>query len=238
MMQQVPLPPYPTMGQYQSPSELLNYYLGSYWSGLLNFLANLIIAVIIVLVGFLVAYLVEYVIRWIIEKLKINEGLENLGFNKWAERANLKIELDKFLGRVMFWVTWVVFWMMACDVLGLSSFNQFIYSILRFLPNAIVAGLIVVGAFFLADFLKRVFYGIIKGGGAKGAEVGSEIVYYTIVVFGIGAALYQLGIAREIINFLIGGVILAFALAFGLAFGLGSQDAAKDLIEDLKRRLR
>ncbi|MGC8981517.1 MAG: mechanosensitive ion channel family protein [Minisyncoccia bacterium] len=229
---------YPTIGQYTNPSDLLNYYFGNYWSGLLNFLSNFVIAVIIVLVGFLVSYLVEYIIRWLVEKLKINEGLESLGFNKWAERANLKIEVDKFLGRVMFWVTWVVFWMAACDVLGLSSFSQFIYSVLRFLPNAIVAGLIVVGAFFLADFLKKVFYGLIKGAGAKGAEAGSEIIYYVIVVFGIGAALYQLGVAREIINFLIGGVILAFALAFGLAFGLGCQDAARDLVEDIKRRLR
>jgi small-conductance mechanosensitive channel len=238
MMPQPSFVQYPTMGQYPNPNELLNYYLGSYLSGLANFLVNLIIAVIIVLVGFLVAYLVEYVVRWIIEKLRINEGLESLGFDKWAERANLKIELDKFLGRVMFWVTWVVFWMMACDVLGLSSFNQFVYGVLRFLPNAIVAGLIIVAAFFLADFLKKVFYGVIKGAGAKGAEAGSEIVYYTIVVFGIGTALYQLGVAREIISFLVGGVILALALAFGLAFGLGSQEAARELIEELKRKFR
>lgn len=224
------------IGQLSYPQIPLSSYLQNFWGSFINFFANIILALIIIIVGFLVAYVVDYLIRWVIIKLKINEGLEQIGFNKWAERANIKIEVDKFLGKVMFWVVWVLFWMMACDILGLSSFNQFISSVLRFLPNIIVAGLITVGAFFLGDFLKKVFYGIIKGAGAKGAEIGSEIVYYSTIIFGIGMALYQLGVAREIINLIIGGIVLAGALAIGLAFGLGGQEKASELIDMLKKK--
>ena len=226
-----------TAGQYLYPYELFNYYLTNFWSSLAVFVANLVVALILVLFGFLVAFLLEYVVRWVVEKLRINEGLEHLGFNKWAEKANLQLALDKFLGRLTFWVVWLLFWMMAFDILGLSSFNQLLSTVLRFLPNALVAGLVIVASLFLADFLKKVFYAVLKGSDVRGAEFGSEVVYYSLVVFGLGVALYQLGVAREIIGLLVGGAVLAGALATGLAFGLGCQDVARDLVEKLRRKL-
>jgi hypothetical protein len=58
-----------------------------------------------------------------------------------------------------------------------------------------------------------------------------------VTIFGLLAALSQLGIAVTIINIVVTGVIGMLALAFGLAFGLGGKDYAAHLINKLRDEL-
>jgi len=221
----------------QSPFELVGFYAFTYVQKIFDFLALLVVALIIVIIGFVIAKAVEFVVRWLVERLRINEFLKSLGLEKVLEKTNVSLQAERFLGALSFWIVWVLFWMPAFDILGWSRINEFLTSIINYIPTAIVSGVIVVVAFFLGDFLRRLTYVWFKGMDLRGAKTASEFVFYVVLIFGVASALYQLNIAREIISLIIAGVILAFAIAFGLAFGLGGQDFAREMLAKVKDRI-
>lgn len=222
---------------FQSPLEILGFYTANYVVKIFNFLALLVIALFIVIIGFLIAKVLEFSVRWLVEKLKINDVLKNIGFGKWLEKTNVSLRVEEFLGILTFWVVWVLFWMPAFDILGWKQINEFLVRIINYLPNAIVSGVIVVVAFFLGDFLRKLSYVWFKGLELKGAKTASEFVFYVVLIFGVASALHQLNVAREIIGLIIGGIILALSISFGLAFGLGGQELAREIIDKVKGKL-
>lgn len=228
----------PSSGPYvfQTPLELLGFYTANYVAKIFNFLALFVVALVIVIIGFLVAKVFEFAIRWLVERLKINDLLRNIGFEKWLEKTNVALKTEEFLGTLTFWVVWALFWMPAFDILGWRQISDFLVKIVNYLPNAIVSGVIVIIAFFLGDFLRKVSYVWFKGLELRGAKTASEFIFYVVLIFGIASALYQLNIAREIIGLIIAGVVLAFAISFGLAFGLGGQEFAKEALHKIKER--
>jgi len=231
------MPTYPNMvGQYNLAT-LLQYYIINFVDRLFQFLAAFIVAVVLVILGYLIAKILEFLARWCVEKLKINEVLKSLGFEKWLEKANVELKAENFVGSLTFYVVWILFWMPAFDILGLRNVNDFIYRAINYIPTALVGGLIFVIALFLAEFLKRLSFVWFKGLDLNGAKLASEVVFYAVSVFGLVAALNHLGVARDILNIVVGGVILAFALGLGLALGLGGQDLAREALEKIKNKL-
>ncbi len=231
------MPTYPNMVGLFNPVDRLTYYAANFVDKLLQFLAALIVALVLVIIGYFVAKILEFAVKWLIKNLKVNEALKSLGFDKWLEKANIELQTEIFLGTLTFWVVWILFWMPAFEVLGLNYINDFIFRIVNFLPIALVAGLIVVVSIFVGDFVKRLSFTWFRSLELKGAKAASEVVFYSIVVFGVIAALSHLGVARDVLNILVGGIILAFALGTGLALGLGGQDLARDFLSKLRDKL-
>lgn len=220
----------------QSSLDLLGFYTFTYVQRIFDFLARFAVALIIVIIGFTVAKAFEYLVQWIVRGLRINDLLKNLGLEKVLEKTNVSLQTERFLGALTFWVVWVLFWMPSFDILGWSKVNEFLTSIVNYLPTAIVSSVIVVVSYFLADFLRKVAYVWFKGLELKGAKTAAEFVFYAILIFGIASALYQLNVAREIISLIVAGIILGFSLAFGLAVGLGGQELAKEMLNKLKEK--
>jgi hypothetical protein len=103
--------------------------------------------------------------------------------------------------------------------------------ILLWIPNLIVASIILLVAPLLARFVRGA---IEVGAGEMGFSNGrllGRIAEVAIIAFAVVIALYQLGIAADLINILFIGIVAALAIAFGLAFGLGGRDVAARLTE-------
>ena len=64
----------------------------------------------------------------------------------------------------------------------------------------------------------------------------AAVTKVSVWAFTIVVAVNQVGIATELINTLLVGVVGALALASGLAFGLGGRDRAAEILERLGRR--
>ncbi|MBI2163591.1 MAG: hypothetical protein HYU32_05565, partial [candidate division NC10 bacterium] len=108
--------------------------------------------------------------------------------------------------------------------------------LLRFLPNLIVAALVMVAGWVLANFLAQAALIGAVNAQVAGAPLIAGAVRWLVLVFAGGAALTQLGIAREM-------VLLAFGIAFGgtvlalaLAFGLGGKELAREILESRLRK--
>src|SRR4026208_48941 len=129
------------------------------------------------------------------------------------------------------WLIRFVFLVAAANVLGLTQVSELLNQVLLWIPNLIVAAIILLIAPLVARFVRGA---IEVGAGEMGftnAPLLGRIAEIAIVAFAVIIAINQIGIAANLVNILFIGVVAALALAFGLAFGLGGRDVASRLTE-------
>lgn len=206
------------------------------WSGVASFLPLLIVAIIVFVVGLIVASALGKIVEQIVKTLKVDKALENLGLNDIVSKAGLKLDSGAFLGGLVKWFFVVVFLVAAIDVLGLNQVNEFLSDVvLVYLPNVIVAVLLLLAGALISGVMQKVVVSSAKAAELNSAGMLGGITKWSIWVFAILAALYQLGIAGELIQTIFTGFVGMLAIAGGLAFGLGGKDAAQKAIERLKQ---
>jgi Conserved TM helix len=208
--------------------------LQNLWVGFIGTLASIIGALIILIIGLIVAAGVGALVEKIVNFIKLDKLLVNLGLQEYFDRANLQINSGKFLRKLVYWFLVVVFLLAATDILGFYSLSDFLKSVLLYLPNVIVAVLIMLATFVIAHFLRGVVRASVKSAHLHGAGFLASLTWWAVVVFGLLATFSQLGIAVAVVNALITGLIAMLAIAFGLAFGLGGKDYAAYLISKLR----
>ncbi|PIP87121.1 hypothetical protein COW81_01735 [Candidatus Campbellbacteria bacterium CG22_combo_CG10-13_8_21_14_all_36_13] len=208
------------------------------WLGVVDFIPNFVVALIIFILGWVIGSVLGKAVAQIVGSLKLDNALRSAGFENTISRAGFKLNSGAFLGVLVKWFVIIVFLVASLDVLGLSQVNAFLQQVvLLFLPNVIVAVLIMLVAVVIADAMENMVIGSAKAAHVKSANFLGTLTRWAIWVFAALAALSQLGVATAFIQTLFTGVIIALALAFGLSFGIGGQKAAADYIEKLKKDL-
>lgn len=222
---------------------LVNWYdatieaLKALWRGFLGFIPPLIGAIAVFLIGWVIAAIVGKIVAEVLKKLKFDKLFESRALREALEKAELKVSTSEFVGAIVKWILVLVFLSVSADILGLAQFSAFLTSVLDYLPNVIIAALIIVAAVIISEILEKVVRA-----GVEGAKVGyggviSAIVKWSIWVFAIFAVLYQLNVASALIQTVLQGIVGFLVIAGGLAFGLGGKDTAADILQGIRKRL-
>jgi len=206
----------------------------SLWYGVITFLPEILVAIIVFIAGWVVGTVIGRFVAQIIRSLKLDQALESLGLSELLNRAGFKLDSGHFIGSLVKWFIIVVFLTASVDVLGLSAVNDFLSDVVSYLPNVIVASLILVIAALLAEVIQRIVVGAAKGASMPSANLLGGMAKWAIWVTAFIAALEHLGISPDFLRTLYTGLVALFALAGGLAFGLGGRDAAARFIERLR----
>ncbi len=201
----------------------------------LQFLPQLLLAIIIFIAGWVVGSVLAEVVEKIVKMIKVDAILESAGAKGLLNKAGFNLNTGAFLGGLVKWFIIIVFLVAALDILKLGAVNQFLTNVvLGYIPQVIVATLILVVAAVLADLSQKVLSGGAKALDSKHAGMVGGVARWSIWVVAILAALNQLGIAGGMMQTLFTGLVAMLALAGGLAFGLGGKEAAANYIEKLR----
>jgi len=215
--------------------DVLSASLKNVWLGIANFIPTLLSAIIIAAVGWIIGAIFFRLVDSLIKFAKIDNALRTAGFEKVVEKAGVKLDTGYFLGKLVEWFFIIVFLVAAFDVLGLKQVTAFLSGVvLGYLPQVMVAVIIILIAAIVAEAAQKVVVGAAKTAGLKSVNFAGNITKWAIWIFAILAAVMQLGIAVSFINTLFTGIVIAASLAIGLSFGLGGQDAAAKYIEKVK----
>ena len=210
----------------------------SIWYGIVAFVPNLIAAIVILIIGWIVAALLGRLVSQIIKAIKVDTALEQAGFGTVVKRAGFNLDSGAFLGGLVKWFVIVAFLVASFQVLGLTQVNTFLQEVvLLYLPQVIVAVLIVLVAVVVADAMQKIVTGAARAAHVKAANFAGSLTKWAIWIFAFLIALEQLGIAVGFIQTLFTGVIVALSLAFGLSFGLGGQEAAAHWISKFREEI-
>jgi len=166
--------------------------------------------------------------------VKLDKALMSLGLKEYFDRAGIQINSGKFIGKVVYWFLVVVFLLAATDILGFYSLSTFLRDTLLYVPNVIVAVLIMLASFLIGNFMRNLVRASVKTARLHASNFLSSLTWWAVIVFGFLTALSQLGIAVSIINAIVTGLVAMLALAGGIAFGLGGKEYASHLVDEFR----
>lgn len=213
------------------------------WLQFVGFLPSLIAALVVFFIGWAIAVAIGRLVEKVLLVLRVNQAFESIkGLKSAAERANLSLNIPRLVGEIAKWFLLIVTLLATTDILGLSEVSSFLSSVLLYVPNVVVAALILVIAVLLANFVYRTVLASVEAAGFGSGGAIAAVSKWAIIIFAIFAAMLQLKVATQLIQTLLTALFAMIALAGGLAFGLGGKDMAakwlKKAEEDLAGRAR
>jgi len=206
-------------------------------TGFISFMPSLFGALAVFVAGYLVASLARRLTLEILKVFQLEPFAEKVGLSESLRKLGSEVTPTGLIGDLIKWSVVIMFLSPAAEVLGLQQISVLVHSIIGYIPNVIVAVIIIMFGVIIAeisaDFVRGAAVAL-KSSTANFLAVSAE---YVIIVFSVLAALSQMKIAENLVNTLFTGLVAMLALAGGLAFGLGGREFAADILSNIKRAL-
>jgi hypothetical protein len=197
---------------------------------------------VILIVGWLLASLVEKGVAAVLRAVRFNDLAAKSGLAGFVNKMNAggtatatahgsqhragAMDPSGMIGLVAKWFIRLIAAVVAFDALGLPAVSEVLRDLLLWLPNVIVALVVLVIGGLAARALSNLVRGAASEGGLSNANLLSKVASALVWSFAIVVAVNQIGIATELVNTLFMAFVGAIALGLGLAFGLGGRETA------------
>ncbi len=221
------------MNEILTWGEVITNSFQNLWIKIINFLPNIISALIVLILGLLIAKFFSKFISRTLKYLYLDKLIDTFGVKHNLEKIGIKIDMSHVIGIIVKWFFIIVFLVAAADILHLAQVTEFLNKVLFYIPNVVIAVVILVLGVVFANFIQGIVKTSVYIVNLEAAEIISGIAKWAILIFTIMAALVQLNIAADLVNTLFQGFIAMAAIAGGIAFGLGGKDKAKGIIDKL-----
>ena len=196
-----------------------------------EFLPKLIGAVIILIVGWFVAKFLMFIVVKGLKLINFNVLTEKAGVDGFLKKGGLRKGTTDILGILIYWLVILATLLVAFNALGLTVVSDLVGRITLFIPNVIVAVLILTIGLYFARFVEEAVVAYGKNVGLDEAPLIGKLARWALIVFVVIISLGQMNIADRYLQpaffIILGGVTLALALAFGL----GGQKWAADQLD-------
>ncbi len=218
--------------------DVVTFSLQNLWQGFVIFLPTFLGSLVILFVGLVIAAGIARIVEKLVDALKLDRLLEQLGLGKVLERADVRLHSGRFVGVLVQWFFIIVTLLAVSDILGLMAFSDFLTQVLFYVPNIVIAVLIMLAGVVAAAFLSKLVRASVMAAKLHSAHFLGALTKWSILVFAFLAALSQLGVAGALVNTLIMGFVAMLAIAGGLAFGLGGRDVAAAWLEKMRDEIK
>ncbi len=193
---------------------------------------------IIVIVGWLVASAVEKGIAAVLRTIKFNHLAERSGLADFVAKMGTSTDSAGMIALIVKWFIRLIALVVAFDALGLPAVSDVLRQLLLWLPNVIVALVVLVIGGLAAKALANVVRASASEAGLTNAALLAKIASTVVWTFAIIVAVNQIGIATTLVNTLFMAIVGAIALALGLAFGLGGRETAAEIVRTWYGKVR
>jgi len=200
------------------------------WDGLVAFLPKLIGAFIVLILGLIIGFILSWIARSILRRMGIDKLSRRAGVDAMMHEGGLKSTPSRLIGKVVFWLVVFITLMSATALLGVRELTKLTENFVLFLPKIIVAIVIVVFGFVLANFLRHSVRNGRNSLGLTSTKTLSNLVYSMAVAITLVVALGQLGMNTQLLYNVLITIIASLSFAIALAVGLGGREIAHNLL--------
>jgi hypothetical protein len=185
---------------------------------------------LIIVAGWFIASLIERGLAAVLRSIHFNDLSQRAGLTDFIRKMGMNTDAAGMIGLVVKWFVRLIALVVAFDALGLPAVSEVLRQLLLWLPNVVVALVVLVIGGLAARALGNVVRGAANEAGLTNANFLSKAASVVVWAFAIVVAVNQLGIATELVNTLFMAVVGALALGLGLAFGLGGRETAAEIL--------
>jgi hypothetical protein len=187
---------------------------------------------VIVIVGWLIASLIEKGVAAVLRAIRFNELANRSGLAGFVEKMGTGTDSAGMIGLVVKWFIRLIALVVAFDALGLPAVSDVLRQLLLWLPNVVVAVVVLVIGGLAARALGNLIRGAAAEGGLTNANFLAKVASALVWAFAIVVAVNQIGVATALVNTLFMAFVGALALGVGLSFGLGGRDTAAEIVRN------
>jgi hypothetical protein len=185
---------------------------------------------LILIAGWFIASLIERGLAAILRSIKFNDLAQRAGLSDFVRKMGVNTDAAGMIGLVVKWFVRLIALVVAFDALGLPAVSEVLRQLLLWLPNVVVAMVVLVIGGLAARALSNLVRGAATEAGLSNANFLAKTSAIIVWSFALVVAVNQLGIATELVNTLFMAVVGAIALGTGLAFGLGGRETAGEIL--------
>ncbi len=191
---------------------------------------------VVLIVGWIISSLLARGVAALLHAVKFNDLARRSGFADFVQKMGVRDDSSGVIANIVKWFVRLITLVVAFDTLGLPAVSNVLQQLLLWLPNLVVALVVLVIGGLAANALSQLVRGSTAQAGFSNPEILAAVTRVAVWGFAIVVAVNQLGIATTLINTLLIGLVGAFSIAFGLAFGLGGRDRAAQVLDGMARR--
>jgi small-conductance mechanosensitive channel len=202
---------------------------------IIAFLPSVVAAIIILIIAWIVGRVLGRLVSSALDRVGVDDALRRTVIGKSIESSGTSIR--HVFDLIVRWFIYIIGIMSAVDVLGIPTLTSLTQRVVFYIPNIIVALIVLVVGFIFAD---------IVGGLIRKTGTASEVPYMGIFSTAIEVFLYfiviiialdQLKINTSIIyvfaTALAWGIAVGAGVGLGVAFGFGLKDKIPRLLESV-----
>ncbi len=204
--------------------------------GIINGLPDIATGLIILIVGFFVATLVKKFVTKFLEGIKFNELLDKVGVGAVFHKIGVKGGVSQLLAKILFWVILLFIFKSAAKEMGIEDVSSIIDKIFAFLPKVLIATIIMLVGFMVADMVQNVVHTGLDNLGLDYAKALANILFGFIFILVLTVALSQLEIETELLNASVKIVLASLGLGLAICLGLGLKRMANQIVSGVYAR--
>lgn len=197
---------------------------------LMSALPNILGALFLLLLGWIIAKIVSFVVRKALKAIGFDKLVEKVNLNEMLSGSNITIKPSSVVGKFVYWVIMLLFFVTASDTLGWSVVSNSIGDLIAYLPQLFSAIVIFVIGFYIASFVRKGLKTILESLAVTSSRVISSFAFYLILVLITVTALNQAGVDTQIVTSNVTIIVAGIILAFAVSFGIGSKDILTNIL--------
>ena len=163
--------------------------LTSFWTQLASFVPQLLAALVLLFVGWILANLARTGVVKLLDILRFDSLAEKTGIEAFLKQGHLDISLSRLIANLVYWVIIFIVIVTVANSLGLHMVAELFNKIVLYIPNLIVAILVLVFGILIARFINRLVFAYLNNIGVQGALTISTLAEYAVIIFVIFVAL-------------------------------------------------
>ncbi len=192
---------------------------------ILEFAPKLIGALLLLLVGKFVANFIKGLAHKLLNALKFDQAVDKSGLGAHVERAGFA-DSGLLLAKIVGWMIMLIFVQLAVRTLGIDSIEELITNFVSWIPNVIIAIILIVITGAVANFVRGLLTDVLDD--VTMGDLVLKVIVAAIWIIGGMMAIDQLGFGRNIIDQLWTALTSGLAAILVIKFGIGGIWAARD----------
>ena len=223
------------MNYFQSWNEAITTSFQNFWGQIIAFVPSLIGALLVLAIGLILANVLSKLAKKLVAMTKVDTLVHKIDVTKKLEESGVKFTFSGLIAWLIKWFFIIVTFIAVVNIMNLTEVTNFLQDVARYIPNVVVAVIILAVGLVVGQFVHDVVEKSTKASHitAHTSHMLSSVAKWALIIFALLAALTQLKVAIELIQILFTGLVAMLALAMGLAFGLGGREHASKWLDKM-----